>query len=291
MAVGRRRSRAELITAGVTGLSALTGNGDALFWLESRPDEGGRNTLIMWRDGTAQRTHADAVQRAHARARVWRRRVSRDEQRRLLRQFRRSEHLSGAAHAAAFHSRSRTPTQKRAMQISLSTNRARASSRSVSDPERRNAKTACVAVDIATGATTDLHRGHDFYAAPRISPDGRRLCFLSWDHPNMPWDGTQLHVASAPRRRHAHRRDHRRRRRGRVHRAARVADVGSHPVCVGPERLLEPLQLRRRAASTACIPTKRNTAGPRGVSARNTTACSGPVTSSPSECTKARRAC
>ncbi|HVA44241.1 MAG TPA: S9 family peptidase [Acidimicrobiales bacterium] len=34
--------------------------------------------------------------------------------------------------------------------------------------------------------------GHDFYSAPRVSPDGSRLCWLSWDHPNMPWDGTTL---------------------------------------------------------------------------------------------------
>ncbi|MEM8948077.1 MAG: S9 family peptidase [Pseudomonadota bacterium] len=34
--------------------------------------------------------------------------------------------------------------------------------------------------------------GHDFFAAPRLSPDGRQLAFLSWDHPNMPWDGTTL---------------------------------------------------------------------------------------------------
>lgn len=37
--------------------------------------------------------------------------------------------------------------------------------------------------------------GHDFYAAPRLSSDGRRLAWLSWDHPQMPWDGTELWVA------------------------------------------------------------------------------------------------
>lgn len=37
--------------------------------------------------------------------------------------------------------------------------------------------------------------GHDFFSAPRFSPDGRRLCWLAWDHPNMPWDGTTLFAA------------------------------------------------------------------------------------------------
>lgn len=37
--------------------------------------------------------------------------------------------------------------------------------------------------------------GHDFYAAPALSPTGDRLAWLTWDHPRMPWDGTELHVA------------------------------------------------------------------------------------------------
>lgn len=40
-----------------------------------------------------------------------------------------------------------------------------------------------------------LVSGSDFYSTPRLSPDGSRLCWLSWNHPNMPWDGTTLWVA------------------------------------------------------------------------------------------------
>lgn len=41
-----------------------------------------------------------------------------------------------------------------------------------------------------------LVAGNDFYATPRISPDGRRLLWLTWQHPHMPWDGTELWVGT-----------------------------------------------------------------------------------------------
>ncbi len=37
--------------------------------------------------------------------------------------------------------------------------------------------------------------GHDFFSSPRLSPDGRKLAWLAWDHPNMPWNGTGLYLA------------------------------------------------------------------------------------------------
>jgi dipeptidyl aminopeptidase/acylaminoacyl peptidase len=45
------------------------------------------------------------------------------------------------------------------------------------------------------GEPTIVTGGRDFYSSPRISPDGSRLCWLTWDLPWMPWDGCELWVA------------------------------------------------------------------------------------------------
>ncbi|HEX8405641.1 MAG TPA: S9 family peptidase [Duganella sp.] len=55
------------------------------------------------------------------------------------------------------------------------------------------ANTLC-AID-ADGEETVLAQGADFYSSPRLSPDGRALAWLTWDHPRMPWEGTTLWLA------------------------------------------------------------------------------------------------
>jgi dipeptidyl aminopeptidase/acylaminoacyl peptidase/uncharacterized protein (DUF2132 family) len=57
------------------------------------------------------------------------------------------------------------------------------------------AVTTLVAVSLRDGQQHVLASGHDFFSTPRVSPDGRHLAWLSWDHPNMPWDGTTLWCA------------------------------------------------------------------------------------------------
>jgi dipeptidyl aminopeptidase/acylaminoacyl peptidase len=53
-----------------------------------------------------------------------------------------------------------------------------------------------VAVSLTDGKVTTLVEGADFYSNPRLSPDGTKLSWLLWNHPNMPWDGTELYVAA-----------------------------------------------------------------------------------------------
>jgi dipeptidyl aminopeptidase/acylaminoacyl peptidase len=52
-----------------------------------------------------------------------------------------------------------------------------------------------VAVHLGEGAVTVLAGGHDFFSYPRLSPDGTRLCWLTWELPDMPWDSSRLWCA------------------------------------------------------------------------------------------------
>lgn len=63
-----------------------------------------------------------------------------------------------------------------------------------SDPGREPAN-MLVSINLETGGPGQvLASGNDFYSSPRLSPDGERLAWLTWNHPNMPWDGCELWV-------------------------------------------------------------------------------------------------
>jgi dipeptidyl aminopeptidase/acylaminoacyl peptidase len=56
----------------------------------------------------------------------------------------------------------------------------------------REAQNTIASVSMNGNSETVLVSGNDFYSSPRVSPDGSRLAWLTWNHPNMPWDGCEL---------------------------------------------------------------------------------------------------
>jgi len=59
----------------------------------------------------------------------------------------------------------------------------------------KEAINSLVAIDLdGSESKKVLAQGYDFYSSPRLSPDGTCLAWLAWNHPNMPWDGTELWI-------------------------------------------------------------------------------------------------
>jgi dipeptidyl aminopeptidase/acylaminoacyl peptidase len=59
----------------------------------------------------------------------------------------------------------------------------------------RQAVNSIASIDVTSpGQVRILVSGNDFYSNPRLNPAGTRLAWLTWNHPNMPWDGTELWV-------------------------------------------------------------------------------------------------
>ncbi|EPE36701.1 alpha/beta-Hydrolase [Glarea lozoyensis ATCC 20868] len=55
-----------------------------------------------------------------------------------------------------------------------------------------------VVIETSSGGaskSTVVVTGADFYSHPRFSPDGKRVCWMQWNHPDMPWTGSELYVA------------------------------------------------------------------------------------------------
>lgn len=63
----------------------------------------------------------------------------------------------------------------------------------VCEDHAKDCENTIVKID-AQGNISTVASGHDFFSSPRLSADGKKLSWVSWDHPNMPWDHTQLWI-------------------------------------------------------------------------------------------------
>ena len=185
---------ADVAVASAKSYANLLAHQDSLYWLESRPDEGGRSTLIRY---TGEYTVELTPAPCNVRSRV-------------------HEYGGGAycvangrayfvdfadqnIYAVAIEGSDAAPTlisqgddNERFGDLAWD-GKALLAVREIHSPDASEPLNDLVRIDL-DGRISRLHGGHDFYAAPRPSSDGR-LAFLVWDHPNMPWDGTQLIVA------------------------------------------------------------------------------------------------
>ncbi|MGB5768451.1 MAG: S9 family peptidase [Crocosphaera sp.] len=182
----------DLIVAESINLGGVVFDNDDIYWLEGRPQEGGRNVLIK-RSPDGQITEV-TPQPFNVRTRV-------------------HEYgggsfsvVNGTVYFVNFQDqrlyqqlpnevpKPLTPeNQCRYADFILDSHRNRLISicEDHSQPERECQNTI-ISIDINTGEIKPIASGDDFYSSPRLSPDGTQLAWISWNHPNMPWDGTRL---------------------------------------------------------------------------------------------------
>ena len=181
----------QLVARAAAGIGEPLASCGALHWLESRPDEGGRTTLL-------RQSGAAAVELTPAPYDV----------RSRVHEYGGGAYLPTAAEAFFINNRDqniyRVGADGAVAQLTTSSSRTRFADFRLDAGRRRliavseihseaaAPENALVAISLDDGKTAWLHRGHDFYASPRLSADGAELLFIAWDHPNMPWDGTML---------------------------------------------------------------------------------------------------
>ncbi len=201
----------DLIVAQSIGLSEVRLDGDAIWWSEGRPQEGGRSVLMRRApDGTVAEvtpSEFNVRTRVHeygggawtvADGTVF---FSNDRagpagappDRRLYRQAPGSAPVPVTAPTGEAGEEWRFADglvdPRRHLWIGIGERH---------QPGRAHPDNMLVAVPLegaGAGSVRILAQGHDFYASPRLSPDGGRLAWLVWDHPNMPWVETTLFVA------------------------------------------------------------------------------------------------
>ena len=187
----------DLIVAGTIGLGQVRLDGQDIYWSESRPTEGGRNVLVR-RTADGETTDVTPApfnlrSRVHEygggsytvhQGTVY---FSNFADQRLYRQTAGTEAVAITPEAALRYADGTIDPSHNQMICVCEDH--------TGSGEAVNAIVR-LSLDGADGNTDSqvLVSGSDFYAAPRLSPDGSRLAWICWNHPNMPWDGTELWV-------------------------------------------------------------------------------------------------
>lgn len=196
---------AESLVAGAVGISEVHAGADGtVWWGESRPDEGGRTAVMRCRPGGE--TEEVTPPAANVRTLVheygggaWWVGPGPDATGEVLywvdfadQRLRRTDPRGDVTVLTA------EPTRARALRYA--DGRATPDGRWVvcvreHHPDEGEVVNGLVAVATdGSGRVEELWRGADFVSSPRIAPDGGRLAWISWDHPEMPWTRTRLHV-------------------------------------------------------------------------------------------------
>ncbi|HNB54657.1 MAG TPA: hypothetical protein PK530_22100, partial [Anaerolineales bacterium] len=184
----------DLIVANTVGLSSVLLDGEDTYWLESRPTEKGRNVIVRRTpDGETVDVNPapfNARSRAHEygggaycvhQGTVY---FSNFADQRLYR-VRPGENPVAVTAEGPLRFADGVVTKDGQWMYCV------VEDHSQSDQQAVN---AIGRVKLADGAVEILVSGNDFYSSPKLSLDESRLAWLTWNHPNMPWDGTELWV-------------------------------------------------------------------------------------------------
>jgi dipeptidyl aminopeptidase/acylaminoacyl peptidase len=194
---------ADAIVADSVGLSSIVLDGTDIYWLESRPQEAGRNVVVR-RSIDGQITDITPPE-YNVRNRVHE--YGGAAYTVVDRQVYFSNFSDGCLYAQDLASEQpqqvrqiTTDPKKRCRYADLIFDSVRQRLICVQEEhDSAGLEPLNTIVSISLTDPKDIHVlvcGCDFYASPRLSPDGSRLVWLSWNHPNMPWDGTNLQIAT-----------------------------------------------------------------------------------------------
>jgi dipeptidyl aminopeptidase/acylaminoacyl peptidase len=182
--------------AGIVRFSDIQYDDGTLYWLESRPSDGGRTALVRrLLDGTIEevlpatsnvRTMVHEYGGGAYRA---------DDGQIFYSEFtdQRVYHFGSDGVVSPLTAESIRPSATRYGDAARSPGGSLIYVRET-HPEDGEAINELVSIEF-DGEETVIASGSDFYSSPRVSKDGSRLAWVEWSHPNMPWDGTRLVVA------------------------------------------------------------------------------------------------